>query len=144
MTWGYPKSFQSGCFRKGIKVARIKKEAMTLIELIFVIVVMGILAISAISKLSATRDDARASKAAMNLSMYINDIGVHFTSEGTLDLSYSNVNLANDGCFEVSKVNEESVLAATVGGGPAFCQKAHNVASGLIGTHIFGGTDISY
>ena len=45
----------------------MKKDAFTMIELIFVIVILGILASVAIPKLAATRSDAEVSKIAQNI-----------------------------------------------------------------------------
>ncbi|MFW5607548.1 MAG: prepilin-type N-terminal cleavage/methylation domain-containing protein, partial [Campylobacter hyointestinalis] len=43
------------------------KKGFTMIELVFVIVILGILASLAVPKLAATRDDAEAAKAAVEI-----------------------------------------------------------------------------
>lgn len=53
-----------------------------MIELIFVIVILGILAAVAIPRLSATRDDAKISKLAANVSTLVTDAGSFYTSQG--------------------------------------------------------------
>ena len=60
----------------------MKRAGFTMIELIFVIVILGILAAVAIPKLSATRDDAKISKMATNLSTVVSDAGNYYTSQG--------------------------------------------------------------
>jgi len=60
----------------------MKRAGFTMIELIFVIVILGILAAVAIPKLSATRDDAKISKLASNLSTLVSDAGSYYTSQG--------------------------------------------------------------
>jgi len=60
----------------------MKRAGFTMIELIFVIVILGILAAVAIPKLSATRDDAKISKMASNLSTVVADAGNYYTSQG--------------------------------------------------------------
>ncbi len=47
---------------------RLKKQAFTMIELVFVIVVLGILSAVAIPKFAATRTDAQISKARADIS----------------------------------------------------------------------------
>jgi len=60
----------------------MKRAGFTMIELIFVIVILGILAAVAVPKLSATRDDAKISKMASNLSTLVGDAGSYYTSQG--------------------------------------------------------------
>jgi len=57
-------------------------KAFTMIELIFVIVILGILAATAIPKLSATRDDAKASKLAHNVMLAAEEIASYAVANG--------------------------------------------------------------
>ena len=78
----------------------MKRHAFTMIELIFVIVILGILAAVAIPKLSATRDDARVARGAMDIAAALNDMGAYYTSKGhfTYDAStMTNVDLVQNG-----------------------------------------------
>lgn len=60
----------------------MKRSGFTMIELIFVIVILGILAAVAIPRLAATRDDAKISKIATDLSTVVSDAGAYYTSQG--------------------------------------------------------------
>jgi general secretion pathway protein G len=76
----------------------MKRSGFTMIELVFVIVILGILASVAIPKLAATRDDAKISKAASEVSTLVSDMGAYYTGHGTFDdlVKMSNVQLTKD------------------------------------------------
>ena len=78
----------------------MKKNAFTMIELVFVIVILGILAAVAIPKLAATRDDAKSAKAAMEIATAIHDMGSYYTAKGAYNYDatlMTNVELTQEG-----------------------------------------------
>lgn len=128
------------------------KNAFIMIELIFVIVIIGILAAIAIPKLTANRDDARASKELSNLSIYINDVTTYYMATGNASGVHTNVKLH---CFDSNVTtdgnNSEMSLRVTNGGdddGEAYCEAAQRAAAkkGLEGTKliVFGGNLVKY
>ncbi|MGA9045331.1 type II secretion system protein [Sulfuricurvum sp.] len=127
----------------------MKRSGFTMIELIFVIVILGILAAVAIPKLAATRDDAKASKAATDLATFIGDVGAYYTSKGAIatDASATNVVLANDACFATTASTSSSI---TISGGASVatpaCSAANTMASkaGNLGLKTFGGSGVTY
>jgi len=60
------------------------RRAFTMIELVFVIVIIAILAVLAIPRLSATRDDAIASKLASNIMVGAGEISAYAMSHSNV------------------------------------------------------------
>ncbi|MDL2346413.1 type II secretion system protein [Campylobacter hyointestinalis] len=58
------------------------KKGFTMIELVFVIVILGILASLAVPKLAATRDDAEAAKAAVEIKDAITQLTTYYIVNG--------------------------------------------------------------
>ncbi len=126
------------------------RRGFTMIELIFVIVIIGILASVAIPKLSATRDDAKASTELNNLATCINDVGTSFTATGTEDnntaacgaLSCATMTIGSnsDGNVTVAVPTTAVILALP------YCDnvKTAMVSKEMNGTKQFGGTKVQY
>jgi general secretion pathway protein G len=114
-----------------------------MIELIFVIVIIGILAAVAIPKLSATRDDAKISTELNNLATCVNDAGGSYTATGTLlNDSAACTQLT---CF-VPTNNNNNLTVTDASSTESFCANAVLAATnkGLLATHVFAGTGVSY
>ena len=62
------------------------KKAFTMIELIFVIVIIGILSAVAIPRLLGTRDDAKVITCSENITIFMRDMSVYYTSQGNYNL----------------------------------------------------------
>ena len=95
----------------------MKKSAFTMIELIFVIVILGILAAVAIPKLTATRDNAVASKIAMNIMNGAGEIAAYAVSHASVQNDLSSMSngiteLVNEGLASVDTANKKVTIKA--------------------------------
>ncbi len=151
----------------------MRRSGFTMIELIFVIVILGILASVAIPKLAATRDDAKISKAASEISTMVSDIGAYYTGHGVFDGDVSkmtNVKLNKKDSATLAAINDinatgvfyndqatnvsclKFVVSATDGNltvskentTSTFCKGIDNAVADLIKKHQFGGSSISF
>ncbi len=144
----------------------MKRSGFTMVELIFVIVILGILASVAIPKLAATRDDAKISKAASEVSTLVSDLGAYYTGHGVFDSNVSqmtNVKLtdtdanitngatyvdpANTGqvCLNIQTSQTDGNLTITNGASTTtFCKGVQKTVSDLVKVHQFGGSSIEF
>jgi prepilin-type N-terminal cleavage/methylation domain-containing protein len=147
----------------------MKRAGFTMIELIFVIVILGILAAVAIPKLTATRDDAKLSKAASDIATLVSDFGAYYTAKGQFKgakiTDITNVPLTEttaissagtgeyqyslDGgttnCIKITTTNTGglTLAAATADADTtATCKKVKDLDT--ITFHNFGGTGVTY
>ncbi len=151
----------------------MKRSGFTMIELIFVIVILGILASVAIPKLAATRDDAKISKAASEVSTLVSDLGAYYTGHGAFGNieDMTNVKLTTDAAgttvatgaltagtkyYYSDKANSKGCLGFTVSSADgnltvssddnstAFCAGVNKAVKDLVKTHQFGGSSVSF
>ena len=131
----------------------MKRNAFTMIELIFVIVILGILAAVAIPKLSATRDDAKATNELASVNTVIKNLGSEYTSQGDF-VNYTVANANDDlNCFSVSD-SGSGTISVSISTGADCPSKLHDrvktVSSenGILNSdgsskdYIFGGSRV--
>ncbi len=116
------------------------KPAFTMIELILAIVIIAILAAIATPKLSATRDDARAVKAKMNLAVCLGDISSYYTArekettgnkDNASDFTKTCKDVATDSCFiiKLSNIQDGTVVVEdNSSNNSLWCQQSQNYA----------------
>jgi len=110
----------------------MKKNAFTMIELIFVIVILGVLAAVAIPKLAATRDDALQSTECSNISTCVTDVAAEYTAKETTTSVTSAAS-----CIAATRSGVTlSVTADTL-------TVTGNLCTTLNGTTTFGGNRVS-
>ncbi|WP_162165238.1 type II secretion system protein [Campylobacter fetus] len=85
------------------------KKGFTMIELVFVIVILGILAGIAIPRLAATRDDASATKAAMEIKDVITQVAAYYTING----KWAEAAVSTAGQEMINTNNQDIAAAAT-------------------------------
>lgn len=143
----------------------MKRSGFTMIELIFVIVILGILAAVAIPKLAATRDDAKIAKGASDVATLVSDLGAYYTANGKFDPAATNITLENGPIdpLDQSVVNYNPVagtdcvtLTLETNGTMAISNEVNSTEpicsgvqdaiakNGLVTTHTFGGSRISF
>ncbi len=144
----------------------MKRAGFTMIELIFVIVILGILAAVAIPKLAATRDDAKISKGASEVATIVADIGAYYTSKGKFDAFSKMTNVkvddntkgaanndvinyeSKDGTacveFKINSAADGNVTVTVDKSTDKVCAGISDIAGDLNGTHVFGGSSVSY
>lgn len=84
------------------------KKGFTMIELVFVIVILGILASLAVPKLAATRDDAEAAKAAVEIKDAITQLTAYYTVNGSFPTDVTNGNTKIDGT-DVTTLDKDKI-----------------------------------
>lgn len=139
-----------------------------MIELIFVIVIIGILAAVAIPKLSATRDDAKASVEASKISIIQNEIVDYTLSQGKVDSNMSNMsqtlrvmeeqNEANVGdknttflvgsfkCVDMNISSDDKNLSIDFrdAGGNVVCKEIQDILSQTTTEMVIKGINVNY
>ncbi|WP_162166631.1 prepilin-type N-terminal cleavage/methylation domain-containing protein [Campylobacter fetus] len=89
------------------------KKGFTMIELVFVIVILGILAGIAIPRLAATRDDASATKAAMEIKDVITQVAAYYTIKG----QWATAAVTGTGADAIIKTDTVDITTSTADAG---------------------------
>lgn len=135
----------------------IHKKAFTMIELVFVIVILSILAIIAVPKLTATRNDAKATAEVQSAAIALHNLASEFMATGSfLNYSITNANNAvNCFLFTLNNINEGNITLSTIDSASNECStivlnKVREIAenndlldsNGSAKVYVFGATGI--
>lgn len=90
------------------------KKGFTMIELVFVIVILGILASLAVPKLAATKDDAEAAKAAVEIKDAINQLTTYYIVNGSFPQNNADVTTAEGNKVNKSDSTKTDVVSKTI------------------------------
>ena len=118
----------------------MKRNAFTMIELIFVIVILGILSAVAIPKLMATKDDANIVKEVANAKQTMQNAQSEFISQSSFS-SYP-----DSKCFSFTGLADGNFTVARINTTDLFCIQlfASPLNKDINGTYQFGGTKIQW
>ncbi|ABK82504.1 TPA: type II secretion system protein [Campylobacter fetus] len=100
-----------------------------MIELVFVIVILGILAGIAIPRLAATRDDASATKAAMEIKDVITQVAAYYTING----KWADTAVTGTGADAIINTSGQDITTATAGAGLSNLSSTLNAVLGRTG-----------
>jgi len=120
----------------------MKRNAFTMIELVFVIVILGILAAVAIPKIMATKDDAQIVKEVSNAKQLIQNAGAEYTAQG----EYTASNYPDTKCFSFTPSNDGNFTVTRINSTTDLCTKLTQSGLGadLNKTYQFGGHKVKW
>jgi len=115
-----------------------KKQAFTMVELIFVIVIIGILAAVAMTRLSATRTDALTSRAMFHLNTCISDMAGDYVATAQNSAKNADACSKMKRCFTVGngvvpgtvRIFSKTNFSEAPDEDLAYCVEAHRIADG--------------
>jgi len=119
----------------------MKRNAFTMIELIFVIVILGLLSAIALPKMMATKQDANIVSEISNAKQIINNAGAEYVSQG----SFSTYNSSD--CFSFSGTTDGNFTVSLINSSTSLCTaliNSSNFPSDINKTYQFGGTKINW